>query len=51
MVVNRKGELSGRNHWSPPSLMQELLENEGVKVGNDKVLDFENLFWDPAVEL
>ena len=50
-VVNRKGELSGRNHWSPPSLMQELLENEGVKVENDKVMEFEELFWDPAAEL
>jgi methylated-DNA-protein-cysteine methyltransferase-like protein len=31
--------------------MQELLEKEGVKVVDDKVVDFEKLFWDPAVEL
>lgn len=47
-VVNRKGELSGRNHFTPPSKMQELLESEGVKVENDQVVEFEKLFWNPA---
>lgn len=47
-VVNRKGELSGRSHFSPPTLMQELLENEGVKVENDQVADFEEHFWNPS---
>ncbi len=47
-VVNRKGELSGRNHFPTPTTMQELLENEGVKVENDQVVDFEKLFWNPA---
>jgi len=47
-VVNRKGELSGRAHFKPPSRMQEMLENEGVSVENDKVVDFEKLFWNPA---
>jgi methylated-DNA-protein-cysteine methyltransferase-like protein len=32
-------------------MMQQLLENEGIKVVNDKVLDFKNIFWDPTVEL
>jgi methylated-DNA-protein-cysteine methyltransferase-like protein len=31
--------------------MQELLEKEGVKVKDDKVVDFQQLFWDPAKEL
>jgi methylated-DNA-protein-cysteine methyltransferase-like protein len=31
--------------------MQELLELEGVKIKNDKVVDFEELFWDPSEEL
>jgi methylated-DNA-protein-cysteine methyltransferase-like protein len=31
--------------------MQELLEKEKVKVENDRVVDFEKLFWDPAKEL
>lgn len=47
-VVNRKGELSGRHHFKPPSKMQESLEAEGVRVEGDRVLDFEKHFWDPA---
>ena len=31
--------------------MLERLENEGVEVLNDQVVEFEILFWDPAVEL
>lgn len=50
-VVNRKGELSGRHHFATPTLMQELLEAEGVRVENDRVVDFEQLFWSPAQEL
>jgi methylated-DNA-protein-cysteine methyltransferase related protein len=50
-VVNRNGMLTGKHHFSPPELMQQLLEKEGIKVVDDKVVDFENLFWDPAVEL
>jgi len=50
-VVNHKGLLTGRFHFSPPELMQELLENEGVKVENDQVKDFKVRFWDPAIEL
>lgn len=50
-VVNRQGLLSGRIHFSTPTLMQELLEKEGVKVRDNQVVDFEKLFWDPAREL
>lgn len=50
-VVNRKGELSGRHHWSPPSRMAELLESEGVRVENDCVAEFSRHFWDPGLEL
>jgi methylated-DNA-protein-cysteine methyltransferase-like protein len=50
-VVNRNGFLSGKHHFRHPNLMQELLENEGVKVENDKVVDFKVLFWDPISEL
>lgn len=46
-VVNRKGELSGRNHFPTPDMMQELLEQEGVVVENNRVADFERLFWHP----
>lgn len=46
-VVNRKGELSGRVHFKPPSAMAARLRKEGVKVKNDQVVDFEELFWHP----
>lgn len=47
-VVNRMGLLSGKNHFTTPTLMQEMLEKEGVKVKNDQVVEFEKRFWDPA---
>ncbi|MCB9283207.1 MAG: MGMT family protein [Lewinellaceae bacterium] len=47
-VVNRKGELSGRLHFATPTRMQELLEKEGVKVTDNRVQDFDRLFWHPA---
>ncbi|WP_026897382.1 MGMT family protein [Daejeonella oryzae] len=50
-VVNRQGLLSGKAHFGSPTLMQQLLENEGIKVIDDKVVDFKILFWDPATEL
>ncbi len=46
-VVNRKGELSGRVHFKTPTLMQELLESEGVEVINNKIPNFDELFWHP----
>ena len=50
-VINRNGMLSGKAHFATPTLMQELLEKEGIKVENDKVVDFSKLFWDPSTEL
>jgi len=50
-VVNRKGELSGRVHFPSPTMMQQLLENEGVDVENDIIKDFKKHFWDPLIEL
>jgi methylated-DNA-protein-cysteine methyltransferase-like protein len=50
-VVNRNGLLTGKVHFATPTTMQELLELEGVKIKNDKVVDFEELFWDPSEEL
>ncbi|HPE86341.1 MAG: MGMT family protein [Bacteroidales bacterium] len=50
-VVNRQGMLTGKNHFGGLAMMCELLESEGVKIKNDRVQDFETLFWDPASEL
>jgi methylated-DNA-protein-cysteine methyltransferase-like protein len=50
-VVNRNGMLTGKAHFETPTHMQELLEKEKIKVQNETVMDFENLFWDPTIEL
>ncbi|MFM1808131.1 MAG: hypothetical protein RLZZ242_856 [Bacteroidota bacterium] len=50
-VVNRNGLLTGKFHFAGMNLMQQLLENEGIRVVNDAVQDFDHLFWDPAHEL
>ena len=50
-VVNRIGLLSGKHHFGGPRVMQELLESEGVRVENDRVVDFDSVFWDPCAEL
>ena len=47
-VVNRKGELSGRKAFATPTLMRERLEAEGVRVVDERVADFEHLFWAPT---
>ena len=50
-VVNRTGLLSGKHHFGGPRVMQELLESEGVRIEDDRVVDFSSLFWDPCSEL
>jgi methylated-DNA-protein-cysteine methyltransferase related protein len=50
-VVNRNGMLSGKAHFASPTLMQELLEQDGIEVKEDTVTDFSDRFWDPAKEL
>lgn len=50
-VVNRNGLLTGKHHFPGTNLMQQLLESEGVKIKEDQVQDFENVFWDPMEEL
>lgn len=49
-VVNRNGMLTGKHHFETPTKMQELLEAEGVKVVNDKISDWKNVFWNLSVE-
>jgi methylated-DNA-protein-cysteine methyltransferase-like protein len=50
-VVNRNGMLTGKMHFETPFLMQELLKKEGIIVENDKVQNFNKLFWNPENEL
>lgn len=46
-VVNRNGLLTGKHHFDGTHLMQQLLENEGIKVVNNQIVDFQNHFWEP----
>lgn len=46
-VVNRIGILSGKHHFEGTNLMQQLLENEGIQVVDNQIIDFEKHFWEP----
>lgn len=50
-VVNKNGMLSGKAHFATPTLMEELLAKEKIKVKDNVIVDFEKKFWDPAVNL
>jgi methylated-DNA-protein-cysteine methyltransferase-like protein len=47
-VVNRKGLLTGKHHFEGTTLMQQLLENEGIVVIENQIQNFEEIFWDPS---
>ena len=46
-VVNRQGMLTGKMMFAYPMQMQELLEAEGVRVVDDRVVEFGAVFWEP----
>jgi methylated-DNA-protein-cysteine methyltransferase-like protein len=46
-VVNRKGLLTGKHHFGGTNLMQQLLENEGIVVVNNQIVDLEEVYWEP----
>jgi methylated-DNA-protein-cysteine methyltransferase related protein len=50
-VVNRQGLLTGKHHFDGTSLMQELLENEGAIIEDNRILNMKNMYWDPVEEL
>lgn len=50
-VVNRNGLLTGKHHFGTTDAMEELLENEGVSIKDNKIVNFNNVFWDPCKEL
>ena len=50
-VVNRNGLLTGKQHFGGNDVMAQLLISEGLKVEDSKVLYFEKVFLDPAIEL
>ena len=50
-VVNKNGLLTGKNHFEGTNLMIQLLESEGVKINNNKIINFNKVYWDPLKEL
>lgn len=50
-VVNRNGLLSGKHFFGGENIMKELLQNEGIQIEDDQVIDFKIKFWDPGIEL
>jgi methylated-DNA-protein-cysteine methyltransferase related protein len=46
-VVNKVGLLTGSHHFGTATAMEQLLENEGIKIEDHQVIDFEKIFWDP----
>ena len=46
-VVNRNGCLTGKHHFNGTNLMKQLLENEGMVIKNDQIVDFKSFFWIP----
>ena len=50
-VVNRVGLLTGKHHFGGTKIMQQLLENEGILIKENKILNLELHFWDPRNEL
>jgi methylated-DNA-protein-cysteine methyltransferase related protein len=50
-VVNRNGLLTGKHHFGNSTTMQQLLENEGIIIEDDCIMNFMERFWDPSREL
>jgi methylated-DNA-protein-cysteine methyltransferase related protein len=48
-VVNRKGLLTGKHHFDGTNLMQQLLENEGIVVVDNQIVNFETVLWEPEM--
>jgi methylated-DNA-protein-cysteine methyltransferase related protein len=50
-VVNRLGILSGKMHFPTPTMMEDLLEKEGIGIKDDAIINWKTVFWNPAIEL
>ena len=50
-VVNRIGVLTGKHFFGGSTLMQDLLESEGITVVEDQIQDFQKHLWDPMEHL
>ncbi len=50
-VVNRNGLLTGKHHFDSPDAMQCKLQEEGITIKHNAVVDFNKHFWDPLAEI
>ena len=50
-VVNSQGILSGKDAFGTPTAMQEKLEEEGIRVENNRIKDWKKVFWNPLDEI
>ncbi len=50
-VVNRNGMLTGKMHFGNPEWMEKLLNEEGILVSDDQIVNFNDYFWNPEKEL
>ncbi|MCT4615901.1 MAG: MGMT family protein [Marinifilaceae bacterium] len=46
-VVNSKGILTASHKFDKGMTMQELLEEEGIKIENNQILNINEYIWDP----
>lgn len=46
-VVNRKGLLTGSKYF-PGNSMVELLENEGIEIEDNQIINLDKYLWDPS---
>lgn len=47
-VVNREGRLAPAFAFGGPEIQAQLLESEGIEVGEDFVVDLEKYLWQPS---
>ena len=47
-VVTRNGVLSRKQHFVNEKKLQQMLEEEGVSVVDNQIVDFEKHFWHPS---
>ncbi|RZJ86831.1 MAG: MGMT family protein [Chryseobacterium sp.] len=50
-VVNRNGLLTGKHHFTGRFTMEQLLNQERIKVTDDQIFDFASVYWDPLTDL
>ncbi len=50
-VVNRNGLLTGKQYFGGKDIMADLLRSEGLIIDDSKILNFNECFWDPVIEV